>query len=214
MIIDHQYQTSYAGVDSDLQRCQHLYRDGVTCLMLPQDHQFTNAPAGAHGHSPGCSGEPCTCGMGNPKVRETHAADHLSGCPNRYDQYATRTCGTPLVDMVNHPPHYTSHASGVECIEIARHLSGDWFNAFKYVFRADLKNGKQDIEKAAFYSTDALAHGIPMRGFGWGAEQDEKLRQIIDAEPDDGRRRFYTAVSKCWRHEADQAVADILARYV
>ena len=55
-------------------------------------------------------------------------------------------------DPVNHPAHYTSHPSGVECIEVTRHMSFNLGNAIKYIWRADLKgNSLQDLEKAAWY---------------------------------------------------------------
>ena len=55
-------------------------------------------------------------------------------------------------DMVNHPPHYTSHPSGVECIQITEHMGFLLGNAMKYIWRADLKgNDIQDLEKAIFY---------------------------------------------------------------
>ena len=41
-------------------------------------------------------------------------------------------------DPVNHPSHYTSHPSGVECLAITRHLPFGIGNAVKYVWRADL----------------------------------------------------------------------------
>mgnify|MGYP002413567589 FL=1 len=57
-----------------------------------------------------------------------------------------------MIDMVNHPPHYTSHPSGVECIQITEHMNFCLGNALKYIWRADLKgNGIEDLEKAAFY---------------------------------------------------------------
>lgn len=62
-------------------------------------------------------------------------------------------------DMVNHPPHYTSHPSGVECIEITRHMGFNLGNAMKYIWRADLKHddgGVEDIKKAMFYLNDEL----------------------------------------------------------
>jgi len=55
------------------------------------------------------------------------------------------------VDIVNHPPHYTSHPSGIECIQITEHMSFLMGNAMKYLWRADLKNGVEDLEKAAWY---------------------------------------------------------------
>jgi len=60
-------------------------------------------------------------------------------------------------DLVNHPPHYTSHPSGVECIEVTRHMGFNLGNVLKYVWRADLK-GKaiEDLEKAQFYLADEI----------------------------------------------------------
>lgn len=54
-------------------------------------------------------------------------------------------------DMVNHPPHYTAHPSGVECIQITEHMNFCIGNAVKYLWRADLKNGVEDLEKARWY---------------------------------------------------------------
>lgn len=61
------------------------------------------------------------------------------------------------VDFVNHPPHYTQHPSGVECIEITRHMGYNLGNALAYIWRADLKgNAVQDLEKAAWYIRDEI----------------------------------------------------------
>jgi hypothetical protein len=55
-------------------------------------------------------------------------------------------------DPINHPKHYTSHPSGVECIEITQHMMFNTGNAIKYIWRADLKgNAIEDIEKAIWY---------------------------------------------------------------
>jgi len=60
-------------------------------------------------------------------------------------------------DQVNNPKHYTSHPSGIECLEITRHMGFNLGNVMKYIWRADLK-GKdiQDLEKAAFYLRDEI----------------------------------------------------------
>ncbi len=42
-------------------------------------------------------------------------------------------------NSVDHPPHYNSHPSGVECIEITEHYNFCVGNAIKYVWRAGLK---------------------------------------------------------------------------
>jgi hypothetical protein len=55
-------------------------------------------------------------------------------------------------DAVDHPPHYTSHPSGVECIEVTEHMNFNLGNAIKYIWRADLKGKSvEDLNKAAWY---------------------------------------------------------------
>jgi hypothetical protein len=61
-------------------------------------------------------------------------------------------------DQVNHPKHYTSHPSGVECIEITRHMGYNLGNAIKYIWRCDLKRDAiEDLKKAIWYLQDELA---------------------------------------------------------
>ena len=58
----------------------------------------------------------------------------------------------PSSDPVNSPKHYTSHPSGIECIQITEGMSFCLGNAIKYIWRADLKeNAMQDLEKAKWY---------------------------------------------------------------
>lgn len=57
-----------------------------------------------------------------------------------------------MTDPVNNPSHYTSHPSGVECIEIAEHFPFNIGNAIKYLWRAGLKgDAMEDLEKALWY---------------------------------------------------------------
>lgn len=52
-------------------------------------------------------------------------------------------------DPVNHPRHYTSHPSGVHCIDIIEHMPFNIGNAVKYLWRCDLKGRPlEDLEKA------------------------------------------------------------------
>lgn len=62
-----------------------------------------------------------------------------------------------MPDMVNHPPHYLQHPSGVECITITEHMSFCIGNAVKYLWRADHKNGLEDLKKAAWYLNREIA---------------------------------------------------------
>lgn len=55
-------------------------------------------------------------------------------------------------DPVNHPKHYNSHPSGVECITVTEHMSFNIGNAVKYLWRAGLKGAtEQDLDKAIWY---------------------------------------------------------------
>jgi hypothetical protein len=61
-------------------------------------------------------------------------------------------------DAVNHPKHYTSDPSGVECIQITRHRNFNIGNAIKYLWRAGLKEDAkiQDLRKAIWYIEDEI----------------------------------------------------------
>lgn len=68
-------------------------------------------------------------------------------------------------DNVNHPSHYTSHPSGIECIEITRHYCFSIGNAIKYLWRAGLKKDAsledkekeiEDLKKAIWYINDRI----------------------------------------------------------
>jgi hypothetical protein len=61
------------------------------------------------------------------------------------------------MDMVNHPPHYTAHPSGIEAIQVTRHMNFNLGNATKYIWRAGLKGeGIEDLKKAVFYLNDEI----------------------------------------------------------
>ncbi|QXN73789.1 hypothetical protein SEA_SOSEPH_46 [Mycobacterium phage SoSeph] len=64
----------------------------------------------------------------------------------------------PAEDVVNHPSHYTSHPSGVECITITEHMGFNLGNAVKYIWRCDLKRDAiEDLRKARFYVDREIA---------------------------------------------------------
>jgi hypothetical protein len=65
-------------------------------------------------------------------------------------------------DLINHPPHYTSHPAGIECIDVVEVFPFNVGNAIKYLWRAGLKlsprswsglKGDQleDLRKARWY---------------------------------------------------------------
>lgn len=58
-------------------------------------------------------------------------------------------------DMVNHPPHYKD-ASGIECIEVTKHMQFCGGNCFKYLYRAGKKGSTiEDLKKAIWYAERA-----------------------------------------------------------
>lgn len=68
-------------------------------------------------------------------------------------------------DNVNHPKHYTSDPSGIECIDITRHRNFNVGNAIKYLWRAGLKIDAdkssinkqiEDLEKSVWYIVDEI----------------------------------------------------------
>lgn len=79
-------------------------------------------------------------------------------------------------DLVNNPPHYTSHPSGIEAIEITRHMNFNLGNAIKYLWRAGLKDSSktiEDLRKAIFYIEDEIAKL---------QDQECKCKNCIDTE--------------------------------
>jgi hypothetical protein len=79
---------------------------------------------------------------------------HERGCPQtRIDRLKP--------DLVNHPPHYTSHPSGIECIELTRLMGFDLGNAFKYLWRCNLEGNKlEDLKKALWYLIDCTENRV------------------------------------------------------
>jgi hypothetical protein len=70
-------------------------------------------------------------------------------------------------DNINHPSHYTSHPSGIECIDIAEHHDFCIGNAIKYLWRAGLKSEDgiskkekqiEDLKKAIWYIKREIKH--------------------------------------------------------
>jgi hypothetical protein len=63
-----------------------------------------------------------------------------------------------LSDPIEHPQHYTSHPSGIECIQITEHMGFNLGNALKYIWRCDLKHDAiEDLKKAKWYIEREIA---------------------------------------------------------
>lgn len=60
-----------------------------------------------------------------------------------------------MKDNIN-PNHYKTRKH--ECIEFTRLLNFNFGNAFKYIWRFEHKNGKEDLEKAVWYLKDQIGN--------------------------------------------------------
>lgn len=60
-------------------------------------------------------------------------------------------------DTINHPTHYNIHPSGIECIEITRHMNFNLGNAIKYIWRVNEKGDSiENLHKAIWYLNDEI----------------------------------------------------------
>jgi hypothetical protein len=99
-----------------------------------------------------------------------------------------------MVDMVNHPPHYTR--GGVECIDALASATAGLegldavctANAIKYLWRWKQKNGVEDLRKAQWYinklietsvvpQPDLLRRAAPNPGQTWAKWAASEDRQ-------------------------------------
>lgn len=72
-----------------------------------------------------------------------------------------------MSDLINHPPHYTSHPSGIECIQITEHMGFNLGNVVKYLWRADEKGVPiEDLKKARWYIDREIQRRERMQGDG------------------------------------------------
>ena len=84
-----------------------------------------------------------------------------------------------MTDTVNNPKHYTSHPSGVECIEITEHMNFCLGNAVKYVWRASLKGKEiEDLRKARWYIDREIQRLAEMRSL-----EEAEMRSLDSWKP-------------------------------
>ena len=77
------------------------------------------------------------------------------------------------IDMVNEPPHYKD-ASGIECIEVTKHMQFCGGNCFKYLYRAGKKGSTvEDLKKAIWYAERACELGENLN-----QEARDKIREV------------------------------------
>jgi hypothetical protein len=94
-------------------------------------------------------------------------------------------------DPVNHPAHYTSHASGLEAIELTEHLAFCPGNAIKYLWRKDFKGAHdQDIAKAIWYLKRELERQFVYQ------ENVAKFEKYVEANPRDEMAKIILTIAR------------------
>ena len=113
---------------------------------------------------------------------------------------------------VTNPSHYRSHPSGVECIDIIRHLPFNVGNAIKYLWRAGDKGGpeklREDLEKALWYIQDSIDNP---RGQRTKPLDTDLLMKWHEGEDNTRRRRIITFMVCGLEHLAKQELEAWLA---
>lgn len=88
---------------------------------------------------------------------------------------------------VNKPFHYNAHHSGIECIEVVRHMTFNVGNAIKYLWRAGLKGDAiEDLKKARWYIEDEIAKCEKEQAAGkfkgWGRNRVRVSEGLVNEE--------------------------------
>ena len=94
-----------------------------------------------------------------------------------------------MSECVNHPDHYKT--GQYECIEVMKEIFGvdalkDFckLNAFKYLWRADRKNGQEDLKKAKWY-LDTLLLSELINPYDEGTNEDCTREGTVPVGTDD-----------------------------
>lgn len=94
-----------------------------------------------------------------------------------------------LDQEINKSKHYNKHESGIETIEIIRHLPGDLANAWKYAMRYEDKDTpEKDILKLCYYLKDFKEHFIDINNLCTTTidvpiDVRKKMLLVIETEP-------------------------------
>ena len=98
-------------------------------------------------------------------------------------------------DTINHPAHYTSHPSGVECITITEPMGLNLGNAMAYIWRAYLKErATEDLCKARWYLEREIAR-LRASGNPWFTQIADELVLSVEAL-DAELAEIYAAIDK------------------
>lgn len=117
-------------------------------------------------------------------------------------------------DLINHPKHYTTHQSKIECIEITRHLSFNRGNAIKYLWRCGKKDdAQQELQKAIWYLNDEVNYFGEMVKYNEVADTvlSKKLDKLAQYQTDQERQLFNVIIfgTYCQLKQAIKIIEDM-----
>jgi len=100
------------------------------------------------------------------------------------------------------PQHYKSHPSGIECIEIRRHLKSNRADAIKYLWRCGKKDeANQELKKAIWYLNDELSNNNEDISYGTNIFiLNDKLDTLALYQTDQERKLFNLIIFGAHRH--------------
>ncbi len=119
------------------------------------DDQISEVTHGQRDDTVGKS--PSRIGLSGGKVSNGHSKGPAAIQWNDTGAFAEAVAVTgPPEDPIN-PAHYRRHPSGIECIEIARHMTFNIGNAIKYLWRyQDKGDPVENLKKAQWYIDDEI----------------------------------------------------------
>ena len=94
------------------------------------------------------------------------------------------------MSVINHPAHYNNHPSRIEAIDIIENFNFCLGNAFKYIFRYQLKGGSEDLNKALWY-LERQVSSSPLNVFTPNERLLDKAEELIRAEKNINLKTVY-----------------------
>lgn len=89
-------------------------------------------------------------------VKALNGVDYVKGKPVNFKQHFLNGDFEALKRMAGDPVNPVHYGGIIQCIEFSRNLNFSRGNAFKYLWRAEMKGGSEDIKKAIWYLDDEI----------------------------------------------------------
>ena len=115
---------------------------------------------------------------------------------------------------VNHPKHYTSHPSGVECIDVNESMNYCIGNSYKYLIRDGLKHHDPfiDIDKSIWYIQREIERRSQNKSFEKYAADAAKIAEASPKWQGDALFELFLASIETGDTEHLQKALDIISR--